>query len=66
MNLFFLLHNSFGNGSAMRVSPCAWVMDYGYCARTGMWPSRDLARVSASVTHNHPEAIKGALAAIDG
>ena len=49
----------------MRVSPCAWVMDYGYCARTGMWPSRDLARVSASVTHNHPEAIKGALAVCD-
>ncbi len=24
-------YNSFGNGSAMRVSPCAWIMD----ARTG-------------------------------
>lgn len=58
-------YNSFGNGSAMRVSPCAWVMDCGYCARTGIWPSRDLARVSASVTHNHPEGIKGALAVCD-
>lgn len=59
------LYNSYGNGSAMRVSPCAWVMDCSFCARTGMWPSRDLARLSASVTHNHPEGIKGALAVCD-
>ena len=58
-------YNSFGNGSAMRVSPCAWVMNCGFCARTGMWTSRDLARLSASVTHNHPEGIKGALAVCD-
>lgn len=58
-------YNSFGNGSAMRVSPCAWVMDCGFCARTGMWPNYDLARLSASVTHNHPEGIKGALAVCD-
>lgn len=58
-------YNSFGNGSAMRASPCAWVMDCGFCARTGMWPNRDLARLSASVTHNHPEGIKGALAVCD-
>ena len=58
-------YNSFGNGSAMRVSPCAWVMDCGFCARTGMWPNRDLARLSASVTHNHPEGIKGALVGCD-
>lgn len=58
-------YNSFGNGSAMRVSPCAWVMDCGFCARTGMWPNRDLARLSTSVTHNHPEGIKGALAVCD-
>lgn len=58
-------YKSFGNGSAMRVSPCAWVMDCGFCARTGMWPNRDLARLSASVTHNHPEGIKGALAVCD-
>lgn len=58
-------YNSFGNGSAMRVSPCAWVMDCGFCARTGMWPNRDLASLSASVTHNHPEGIKGALAVCD-
>lgn len=58
-------YDSFCNGSAMRVSPCAWVMDCGFCARTGMWPNRDLARLSASVTHNHPEGIKGALAVCD-
>lgn len=23
-------YNSFGNGSAMRVSPCAWIMDCGF------------------------------------
>ncbi|MBP5718300.1 MAG: ADP-ribosylglycohydrolase family protein, partial [Abditibacteriota bacterium] len=60
-------YNSFGNGSAMRVSPCAWVMNRGFCARTGMWPSegRERAKVSAEVTHNHPEGIKGAMAVTD-
>lgn len=57
---------SFGNGSAMRVSPCAWVMNCGFCARTGMMPStRNLARLSAEITHNHPEGIKGAMATTD-
>lgn len=60
-------YNSWGNGSAMKVSPCAGVMDCGFCARTGMWPSagRERARLSAAVTHNHPEGIKGALAVTD-
>ena len=59
-------YNSFGNGSAMRVSPCAWTMDCSFCARTGAWPSRRaLARLSAEVTHNHPEGIKGAMATVD-
>lgn len=40
-------------------------MDCGFWARTGMWSNRDLARLSASVTHNHPEGIKGALAVCD-
>ena len=57
---------SFGNGSAMRVSPCAWVMCCGVYARTSTWPSsRGLASLSAGVTHNHPEGIKGALATAD-
>lgn len=48
-------YNSYGNGSAMRVSPYAWMMDCGFCARTGMWPpnGRAGARLSAEVTHNH-------------
>ena len=60
-------YNSFGNGSAMRVSPCAWVMDCGFTARTGLWPSggREEAERSAAVTHNHPEGIRGALAVAD-
>ncbi len=48
-------YNSWGNGSAMRVSPVGFAYD-----------STDLvleeARRSASVTHNHPEGIKGAQA----
>lgn len=60
-------YNSYGNGSAMRVSPCAWIMDCGFCTRTGMWPSNGRARVqlSAEVTHNHPEGVKGAMATAD-
>lgn len=48
-------YNSFGNGSAMRVSPV------GYYAKT-LEQALALAQVSAEVTHNHPEGIKGAQA----
>ena len=48
-------YDSFGNGSAMRVSPV------GYYART-LDETLELAKVSAEVTHNHPEGIKGAQA----
>ena len=48
-------YNSFGNGSAMRVSPV------GYYART-LDEAMEQARISAEVTHNHPEGIKGAQA----
>ena len=48
-------YDSFGNGSAMRVSPV------GYYART-LDEALELAKVSAEVTHNHPEGIKGAQA----
>ena len=48
-------YGSYGNGSAMRVSACGWVGDtLDECER--------LAEISASVTHNHPEGIKGAVA----
>lgn len=46
---------SWGNGSAMRVSPCSWVAKTLHEAET-------LAETSAIVTHSHPEGIKGAQA----
>jgi ADP-ribosylglycohydrolase len=54
-------YNSWGNGSAMRVSPCAWA-----CAQTQFIHEciddvDVLARACASVTHNHDEGIKGAV-----
>ena len=48
-------YGSWANGSAMRVSPCAWVGET-------LEEVQDLAYKSAAVTHNHPEGIKGALA----
>ena len=48
-------YNSYGNGSAMRVSPV------GYYAQS-LEEALSLAKVSAEVTHNHPEGIKGAQA----
>lgn len=58
---------SFGNGAAMRVSPCAWAAGCGDAAETGEIPSRVrlLARRSAEVTHNHPEGLKGAAVIAD-
>ena len=49
-------YNSWGNGSAMRVSPVGW-----FC--TNMDDVLEEAQRSAEVTHNHPEGIKGAQAA---
>ena len=46
-------YNSFGNGSAMRVSSVAWLYN-------DLDTIRRMARLSAEVTHNHPEGIKGA------
>lgn len=48
-------YNSYGNGSAMRVSPVAWLYDDLESVLKG-------AKESAEVTHNHPEGIKGAQA----
>lgn len=44
-----------GNGSAMRVSPCAWVSD-------NLEEVLELAEKSAICTHNIPEGVKGAKA----
>lgn len=46
-------YNSWGNGSAMRVSPIGW-------AYQSLDKTLEEARKSAEVTHNHPEGIKGA------
>lgn len=46
-------YNSWGNGSAMRVSPCGFAYD-------SLEETLEAARLSALVTHNHPEGIKGA------
>lgn len=51
-------YGSWANGSAMRVSPCAWVGN-------SLDEVQDLAKISAIVTHDHPEGIKGALATAD-
>lgn len=48
-------YNSFGNGSAVRVSPV------GLYANS-LEEALKLARITASVSHNHPEGIKGAQA----
>ena len=46
-------YGSFGNGSAMRVSSVGWLFD-------DFDTVLKMARLSAEVTHNHPEGIKGA------
>jgi ADP-ribosylglycohydrolase len=48
-------YNSFGNGSAMRVSPVGFAFD-------GLDEVLSQAAQTARVTHNHPEGIKGAQA----
>lgn len=46
-------YGSWGNGSAMRVSSVGWLYD-------SIERTREVARLTAEVTHNHPEGIKGA------
>lgn len=48
-------YNSFGNGSAMRVSSVAFVYQT-------LEEVEKFAKISAEITHNHPEGIKGAQA----
>lgn len=48
-------YGSYGNGSAMRVSPVGMYAN-------SLEEALELARISASVSHNHPEGIKGAQA----
>ena len=46
-------YGSCGNGSAMRVSSAGWLFDTPE-------ETRRMARLTAEVTHDHPEGIKGA------
>lgn len=46
-------YGSYGNGSAMRVSAVGWLYD-------SIERTREVAKATAEVTHNHPEGIKGA------
>lgn len=48
-------YNSWGNGSAMRVSAVGWAFDT-------LDETLEIAKRSAEITHNHPEGIKGAQA----
>lgn len=48
-------YNSYGNGSAMRVAPAGWVCDT-------LAETEHIAKLTAEVTHDHPEGIKGAQA----
>lgn len=48
-------YNSWGNGSAMRVSAVGWMFDT-------LEETEHTAKISACITHNHPEGIKGAQA----
>ena len=48
-------YNSWGNGSAMRVSAVGWMFET-------IEETECVAEISASITHNHPEGIKGAQA----
>ncbi|MDR1309745.1 MAG: ADP-ribosylglycohydrolase family protein [Deltaproteobacteria bacterium] len=52
-------YHSFGNGAAMRVSPC------GFAAKT-LEEAVLLSRLVTEVTHDHPEGIKGAEATAAG
>lgn len=46
-------YNSWGNGSAMRVAAAGWLYD-------SIERTREVARATANVSHNHPEGLKGA------
>jgi ADP-ribosylglycohydrolase len=50
-----LPYNSYGNGSAMRISPVGFACD-------SLQEVLDKAEFFSAVTHNHPEGIKGAQA----
>ena len=52
-------YNSFGNGAAMRVAPVAYAFD-------DLKEIKKQAELTAVISHNHPEGIKGAVAVAHG
>ena len=46
-------YNSFGNGSAMRISPVGWIA-------SSEEEVKQLSKIVTEITHNHPEGLKGA------
>ena len=50
-------YHSFGNGAAMRVSPCGFAAD-------SLEEAIKLSQAVTEVTHNHPEGLKGAEATV--
>ncbi len=48
-------YKSWGNGSAMRVAAVGWAFD-------SLEETEKIAKLTAEITHNHPEGIKGAQA----
>lgn len=46
-------YNSFGNGSAMRISPVGWIAN-------NEGEVKQLSKAVTEITHNHPEGLKGA------
>ncbi len=52
-------YNSYGNGSGMRVSAVGWLYP-------SLGQTLNMAKLTADVTHNHPEGIKGAQAIAAG
>ena len=46
-------YNSYGNGAAMRVSPCGF-------AASSLEEAKMLSKIVTEVTHDHPEGLKGA------
>ena len=48
-------YNSWGNGSAVRVAPVGWFAD-------SLEEAEHIAKLTAEITHNHPEGVRGAQA----
>ena len=46
-------YNSYGNGSAMRISPVGWIAN-------NEGEVKQLSKAVTEITHNHPEGLKGA------